>query len=239
MSTKPNKVNSFGSVLFVAAGLAAAGSAAGGCARPKAGAAGTSIGADVVAGDLVSRGRHLVSMGGCNDCHTPMKLDPEVGMPMPDVSRLLSGHPQGAPDPASALSGHDIGAIGPTFTSFRVPFGVVYSQNLTPDRDTGLGAWTEEMFVKAMRTGRHMGGSGRPILPPMPWMNVAQQSDGDLKAIFAYLRSIPAIHNDVPAPKVPDEAMTALAAAYDKALARRGAHAAAAAPSPASAVAQR
>jgi len=229
-----NQVNSFGSVLFVAAGFAVLASTGAGCTRPAATTADVgSIGTPVAASDPVAVGRHLVSMGGCNDCHTPMKFDPEIGMPVPDMSRLLSGHPQGAPDPASTLSGHDIGAIGPTFTSFRVPFGVVYSFNLTPDRDTGLGGWTEEMFVKAMRTGRHMGGNGRPILPPMPWMNVARQSDSDLKAIFAYLRTVPAIHNDVPAPKVPDAAMAALAAAYDKVLAKQGAHAAGeAAPAP-------
>lgn len=168
----------------------------------------------------VARGRQLVSIGGCNDCHTPMKFDAELGMPVPDMTRMLSGHPQGGPDPASTLSGHDIAAIGPTFTSFRLPFGVVYPANLTPDKDTGLGGWTEEMFVRAMRTGRHMGGSGRPILPPMPWMTLAQQSDADLKAIFAYLQSLPALRNDVPAPKVPDAAMDAIAAGYDKALAR-------------------
>ena len=236
------KVKRFGFVLFVAGGCAALAFVTSGCTRSTAGASiGSSVAAseEVAASDEVALGRHLVSMGGCNDCHTPMKFDPEVGMPMPDMSRLLSGHPPGAPDPASALSGHDMGAIGPTFTSFRVPFGVVYSFNLTPDRDTGLGGWTEDMFIKAMRTGRHMGGNGRPILPPMPWMNLAQQSDRDLKAIFAYLRTIPAVHNDVPAPKVPDEALAALAAAYDKALAKRGAHAAGAAPVAPARVAQR
>ena len=168
----------------------------------------------------VARGRQLVSIGGCNDCHTPMKFDAELGMPVPDMTRMLSGHPEGGPDPASALGGHDIAIIGPTFTSFRLPFGVVYPANLTPDRDTGLGGWTEEMFVRAMRTGRHMGGNGRPILPPMPWMTLARQSDADLKAIFAYLQSLPAMRNDVPAPKVPDGAMNAIAASYDKVLAR-------------------
>jgi len=176
--------------------------------------------------DRLARGRLLVSIGGCNDCHTPMKFDPELGMPVPDMTRMLSGHPAGGPDPASTLSGHDMAAIGPTFTSFRLPFGVVYPANLTPDRDTGLGGWTEEMFVRAVRTGRHMGGSGRPILPPMPWMTLAQQSDEDLKAIFAYLQSVPAIRNDVPAPKVPDAAMEAIAASYDKVLARAKGHAA-------------
>ncbi|HXU60193.1 MAG TPA: diheme cytochrome c-553 [Polyangia bacterium] len=170
--------------------------------------------------DRVARGRQLVSIGGCNDCHTPMKFDADLGMPVPDMTRMLSGHPEGAPDPASALGGHDIAVIGPTFTSFRLPFGVVYPANLTPDKDTGLGGWTEDMFLRAMRTGRHMGGNGRPILPPMPWMTLAQQSDADLKAIFAYLQSLPAMRNDVPAPKVPDGAMNAIAASYDKVLAR-------------------
>lgn len=168
----------------------------------------------------VARGQMLVSIGGCNDCHTPMKFDPELGMPVHDMAHLLSGHPQGAPDPASALAGHDNAAIGPTFTSFRLPFGVIYAANLTPDADTGLGAWTEDMFLRAVRTGRHMGGNGRPILPPMPWTNLALQSDDDLKAIFAYLRSVPAIRNDVPPPKVPDAALTAIASAYEKAKAR-------------------
>jgi hypothetical protein len=170
--------------------------------------------------DRVARGRQLVSIGGCNDCHTPMKFDADLGMPVPDMTRMLSGHPEGGPDPASTLAGHDIGVIGPTFTSFRLPFGVVYPANLTPDKDTGLGGWTEDMFVRAMRTGRHMGGNGRPILPPMPWMTLARQSDADLKAIFAYLQSLPALRNDVPAPKVPDGAMNAIAASYDKVLAR-------------------
>lgn len=168
----------------------------------------------------VARGQMLVGIGGCNDCHTPMKFDPELGMPVHDSTRLLSGHPQGGPDPASALAGHDNGVIGPTFTSFRLPFGVVYAANLTPDADTGLGAWTEDMFIRAVRTGRHMGGNGRPILPPMPWTNLAPQSDDDLKAIFAYLRALPAIRNDVPPPQVPDAALTAIAGAYEKAQAR-------------------
>jgi hypothetical protein len=172
------------------------------------------------AADRVARGRQLVSIGGCNDCHTPMKFDPEIGMPLPDMTRMLSGHPEGAPEPASTLSGHDNAAIGPTFTSFRLPFGTVFTANLTPDAATGLGAWTEDMFVRALRTGRHMGGSGRPILPPMPWPGLAAQSDDDLRAIFAYLRTIPAVRNDVPAPRVPDAVMDAIAASYEKLAAR-------------------
>ncbi len=185
--------------------------AVGGCTRPPA---------PTAQADLVAHGRQLVTIGGCNDCHTPMKFDPELGMPVPDMTRMLSGHPEGAPDPVSTLSGHDMAVIGPTFTSFKLPFGIVHPANLTPDRDTGLGGWTEAMFLRAVRTGRHMGGNGRPILPPMPWMNLAQQSDDDLRAIFAYLHSIPAIRNDVPAPQVPDQVMNGIAASYEKILSR-------------------
>ena len=224
------KRSSIAGLSLVALALAGAG-----CTKPAAPAA--------AAGDpaaLVARGRQLVTMGGCNDCHTPMKFDAEIGMPVPDMTRMLSGHPEGAPDPVSTVAGHDQAVIGPTFTSFKAPFGIVYTANLTPDEATGLGNWTEEMFVRAVRTGRHMGGNGRPILPPMPWPNVGMQSDADLKAIFAYLRSIPAIRNDVPAPKVPEEVMNGIAASYDKLLAKMKGQAAAEAPAKATpTVAQR
>jgi hypothetical protein len=78
---------------------------------------------------------------------------------------------------------------------------VSFTANLTPDPETGLGRWTEQNFVEAMRTGRHQG-RGRQILPPMPWFNYAKMTDADLKATFAYLRSIPAIRNRVPDPVV-------------------------------------
>jgi hypothetical protein len=192
------------------------------CTRPRPGSP-----AAAAPDGRVARGRQLVSIAGCNDCHTPMKFDPELGMPVPDMSRMLSGHPEGAPEAASTLAGHDLAIIGPTFTSFRLPFGVVRTANLTPDKETGLGNWTEEMFVRALRTGRHMGGNGRPILPPMPWPALAAQTDDDLKAIFAFLRTIPAIRNDVPAPSVPDQAMDGIAAGYERMQARMRAQAAA------------
>jgi len=164
----------------------------------------------------VERGRYLVTLGGCNDCHTPWVFNKELGMPVPDMSRMLSGHPEGAPDPGGTVAPTDIGAIGPTFTSFKLPFGVVYSPNLTPDKLTGMGSWTEEMFVRAMRTGKHLGGQGRAILPPMPWMNLAGLTDGDLKAVFAFLRSVPPIHNGVPAPKVPEPVINQITASFVK-----------------------
>ena len=154
--------------------------------------------------ERISRGRYLVTIGSCNDCHTPWKFNQEFQTPEPDMSRMLSGHPEGAPDPSSEYKGHDMAVIGPTFTSFRFPFGVTYSANLTPDKQTGLGNWTEEMFLSALRKGKHMGGDGRMIMPPMPWPLISQMTDEDLKSVFAYLQSIPAIKNDVRPHQVPD-----------------------------------
>jgi mono/diheme cytochrome c family protein len=162
--------------------------------------------------DPVKRGEQLVKIGGCGDCHTPMAFDPKLGMPVPVKERMLSGHPEGAPDPAANPGQGDQAVIGPTFTAFRAPFGVVYAANLTPD-ETGLGAWTEQDFVKTMRTGKHKG-EGRVILPPMPWMNLASQSDDDLKAIYAYLRTIPKVKNKVSDPKVPAPAIAAIEQSY-------------------------
>jgi hypothetical protein len=165
--------------------------------------------------DSIKRGLVLVQAGSCNDCHTPMAFDAKLGMPVPQMDRMLSGHPTAAPDPATTLAKDDQAAIGPTFTSFALPFGVAYAANLTPDQDTGIGAWTREMFIAAMRNGRHQGNrNGRPILPPMPWANLAQLSDDDLGAIYAYLRSIPPVVNRVPEPKVAQSVYQELSKQY-------------------------
>jgi mono/diheme cytochrome c family protein len=161
----------------------------------------------------VARGEQLVRMGGCSDCHTPMKFDAAKHMPVPDMTRFLSGHPEGAPDPEAAPGSQDQAVIGPTFTSFKTGFGIVYSRNLTPDKETGLGAWTQADFVATMRTG-HRQGKGRVLLPPMPWMNLASASESDLHAIFAYLQSLEPVHNAVPDPKVPAPAIQAIEASY-------------------------
>jgi hypothetical protein len=175
---------------------------------------------------LVARGDYLVRIAGCHDCHTPFKLDEGLGVPVPDMSRALSGHPEGGPDPASTYAAPDMGIMGPTMTSFALPFGVVYASNITSDPTTGIGSWKEDAFVRAMRTGRHAG-AGRPILPPMPWQNLAAMTDEDLRAVYLYLLSTTPIRNAVPKPKVPPEAMKQLSAAYEKMGAQHGAHPAA------------
>lgn len=165
---------------------------------------------------MISRGKYLVTVAACGDCHTPMKLDPKLGMPVPDMTRMLSGQPEGAPGPEAKPGPHDQAVIGPTFTSFRLPFGTVYSANLTPDSETGIGRWSEATFARSMRTGHHLGAqAARPILPPMPWMGVGQMTDQDLAAVFAYLRSIPPVRNHVPPPDVPGAVLEDIGKKYD------------------------
>jgi hypothetical protein len=84
------------------------------------------------------------------------------------------------------------------------PWGISYASNLTPDKATGIGTLTEEMFVKCLREGKYMG-VGRPLLPPMPWQVYGMKTDQDLKAIYAYLMSVKPIHNEVPQPTTPDK----------------------------------
>jgi mono/diheme cytochrome c family protein len=153
----------------------------------------------------IARGEYLVTIGGCNDCHTPWKVG-ERG-PEPDLSRMLSGHPAALQMPAAPAlpPGPWVASVAGTMTAWSGPWGVSFTANLTPDKETGLGDWTFERFVQTLRTGRHQG-KGRPILPPMPYFNYAKATDEDLAAIFAYLQSIPAVHNRVPQPIDPPEA---------------------------------
>jgi len=162
------------------------------------------------AGAQVKRGEYLVNFGGCHDCHTPKKTGPKG--PELDAERLLSGHPEQMPvTPAPALAAPWLAATVATMTAWSGPWGISYTANLTPDRESGLGAWTEQNFVDAMRTGRHMG-RGRPILPPMPWEMVGKLTDQDLRAVFAYLRTVPPVQNRVPQPTPPASATPAPAA---------------------------
>jgi hypothetical protein len=151
----------------------------------------------------VERGAYLVRIMGCNDCHTPWKMGARG--PEPDMTRTLSGHPADVVmPPPPRLEGPWVWTGGATNTAFAGPWGVSFAANLTPDPETGLGKWTRETFVTALRTGRHEG-KGRPILPPMPWPMYGTATDEDLGAIFDYLQSLSPVVNRVPAPVDPPE----------------------------------
>ncbi len=156
----------------------------------------------IITDPAVSKGSQLVSEGNCSYCHTPAK--DTGGDVVADMSRYLSGHPEGKPipevpdaDPDSELWLEFLQKLDSTV--WAGTWGVSFSANITPDKETGIGSWTEDMFIKTMRQGQHMG-FGRELKPPMPWQDYGKLTDEDLKAIFAYLQTIRPIRNEVPNP---------------------------------------
>jgi len=157
--------------------------------------------------EMIKMGDYIVTTGACNDCHTP-KIMTNMG-PVIDSTKLLSGHPANEPlppiDGKSLQPGNWI-SFAPDLTAVVGPWGISYSANLTSDSATGIGAWTEAQFINTLRNGKHLG-NGRQILPPMPWDIFGKKTDEDLKAVFAYLKSLPAVSNRVPAPVAPPDVM--------------------------------
>jgi mono/diheme cytochrome c family protein len=128
----------------------------------------------------VERGKYLVSLGGCTDCHTP-------------------GYFLGKPDAARYLAGSDVG--------FEIPdVGVFVGPNITPDKETGIGNWTDEQIIAAMQKGVRP--DGRMLVPIMPWRALANLTPQDAQAMVAYLRSLPPVKNKVPGPFGPTEKPT-------------------------------
>lgn len=155
--------------------------------------------------ELIKLGKYIVTTSGCDDCHTP-KIFTENGL-MFDTTRRFSGFPQDEKLPAL-----DVKYVAPGnwvsaekhLAAWVGPWGISYASNLTPDKATGIGTLSEEMFIKTLREGKFMG-VGRPLLPPMPWQVYGKKTDQDLKAIYAYLMSIKPVQNEVPQPTPPDK----------------------------------
>ena len=130
--------------------------------------------------DLLARGQYLVTIMDCTGCHT-------------------GGSLIGQPDPQRFLSGSEIG--------FGGPFGVVFPPNLTSDKETGLGNWTDEQILAAIKEGRRP--DGRVLVPVMPWPSYAMLTDDDAQALVAYLRSLKPVSFRTPAPVAPGDKSTA------------------------------
>ena len=148
-------------------------------------------------------GQHLVTIGGCNDCHTPKKMTP-MG-PVDDSALLLSGHPEKLPAPDVDRKQMESKGLVVTsdFTAWIGPWGITYSANLTPD-ETGIGNWKEDQFLYAVKNSISKGLAGsRPLMPPMSMMPVKHMTDEELKAIFAYLKTIKPIKNNSVQPTPP------------------------------------
>jgi len=153
-------------------------------------------------GAVIMSGERLVHNMDCNACHTPKIFTPEG--PRPDPERMLAGHRSDEKIPAVPE-----GQIGPagwgglfnnSLTAWAGPWGVSFASNLTPDEKTGIGLWTEEIFVDSMRNGMHVG-EARPFLPPMP--SYPGLTDEELHAMYVYLKSIKPVSNAVPKPLPP------------------------------------
>lgn len=148
---------------------------------------------------LIKRGKYLVGIMGCNDCHSP-KVMTATG-PIPNPQKLLSGHPQEAVvQPYDTSMVYDWILFNHHNTAIVGPWGVSFSANISSDA-TGIGNWTLEQFGRALKEGKYKGlENGRMLLPPMPWQNYTNISDNDLKAIFTYLKSTKPVRNNVPDP---------------------------------------
>lgn len=153
---------------------------------------------------LVQRGQYLVTIMGCNDCHSPKIMTPHG--PDIDSAHQFSGHPASLPvSKVDAAMLQSWVLFNQSLTAFVGPWGVSFAANITSD-ETGIGNWTEAQFFKAIREGKYKGmDNTRPLLPPMPWNMYRNASDEDLRAIFAYLKSTPPVENRVPAPIPPDQ----------------------------------
>ena len=151
---------------------------------------------------LIKKGAYLVSIMGCNDCHTPKKMTDRG--PVLDMDRLLSGHPATMPImPFDTATSHNWALFNMTGTAVVGPWGASFSANLTSD-ETGIGTWTEAQFKKAITEGKSKGCEGtRTLLPPKPWENYKDIKDDDVKALFAYLKSTKPVQNIVPNPILP------------------------------------
>jgi mono/diheme cytochrome c family protein len=156
----------------------------------------------------IKYGEHLVLIGACHDCHTPKKMTDKG--PVIDFSLALSGHPAKMPIPdidRKEIESKGL-AVTQTLTAWVGPWGVSYAANLTPHK-TGIGTWEEKNFFTALREGKHKGvATARTLLPPMPWDMYRNMTDEEIRAIFAYLKSIKPIDNTVPPPQPPVTSMS-------------------------------
>ncbi|HEY6503892.1 MAG TPA: diheme cytochrome c-553 [Chitinophagaceae bacterium] len=150
---------------------------------------------------LIRRGSYLVNAIGCDDCHSPKKMT-ATGFEIDMEHRFgghLAGSPLGKPNTGVMKDGYILFAMD--LTSAVGPWGQSYAANISSD-ESGIGNWSEEQFIRALREGKSKGlKEARPLLPPMPWFVYKNLSDTDLKAIFAFLKSTKPVRNIVPAPK--------------------------------------
>ncbi len=153
--------------------------------------------------EVIAHGKYLVTIMGCNDCHSPKQMGPKGPEIIPEL--MLSGFPADRPiiEFKDTMLQKGFATFYPDLTAAAGPWGMSFAANLTPD-ESGIGTWTEEQFIKAFTEGKLKGlDNGRRILPPMPLENYSAMKHEDVKAIFKYLKSIKPVSNVVPSPIPP------------------------------------
>lgn len=150
----------------------------------------------------IEKGQSLAVVHGCVFCHSPKIVDNNELVPDPE--RLFSGHPSGnkLPDIPEGMIGENkwFGLYTAGFTAWGGPWGISYSSNITPDKETGIGNWTQQDFLTVIRLGIHSS-FRRGLMPPMPWEEINKVSDEDLISIFQYLKTVKPVKNKVPESK--------------------------------------
>ncbi len=126
--------------------------------------------------ELLEQGRYLVELIGCSVCHTDGAL---IGEPRID----------------EWLAGSNVGIAYSNPMKYDNP-GIVFPGNLTPDPKTGIGRWSDDEIVSAIRHG--LDRQGNRLIQAMPWLIYEKISDADTRAIVAYLRSLPPVEHKVP-----------------------------------------
>jgi hypothetical protein len=159
----------------------------------------TKAAAQTISNDsLIKRGAYLVTISGCDDCHTPKKMGP-MG-PEPDMDIRLSGYRMNVPFPSvdTNVIKNGWALANGELTGWAGPWGASFAANLTSD-ETGIGNWSLDQFKKAIREGKWKGMDGnRPLMPPMPWQNFSHFTDEDVASIFAFLKSTKPVKNVEP-----------------------------------------
>ena len=146
-------------------------------------------------------GEAIVEGWNCSFCHSPQIKGPD-GSAIPDPKRYMSGHPADEAIPSVP----DMVMTSPEWMEFMDNLDstvwatdnlIVFSANLTPDDETGIGTWTEVEFVETIREGRHRG-IERRIKSPMPWRELGELSDEELLSVYEYLMTLEPVSNKVP-----------------------------------------
>jgi mono/diheme cytochrome c family protein len=151
--------------------------------------------------EQLQHGKYIASIAGCPVCHTPYKAEYQDPTKLSlEQIQVLAFNESQALDQTKLLAGGRVFPLG--------PIGNLLTRNLTPDKDTGLGSWTDEQVKLAVKTG--VDNNGEVLFPVMPYHVYNGMADADVNAVVAYLRSVNAVKNEIPKRTISTEGMPSL-----------------------------